>query len=181
VSGLDHGTTLDSTLRGEYSRSVNGRGMTTPLAGSDTVSGLNRSPKEATIMATATYRQMTGPNGLIANRKPFTGNSIRAEWTWSCPSAGRLDPEEHDRLRSDWGYACARELPLYVVYSYATPIAWAIGDDAAYCTPQRFSVTTSKGQGYIRAWINANADAAPDTVSGSGYAAYRAERERLGV
>ena len=130
-------------------------------------------------MSTATYRDMTGPNGLLANRHAFTGNSLRAEWTTMRPAAGRLDPEEHDRLHNDWKWAVDLGLSMYVVYSYATPIAWAIEGKPAYCTPQRFSRTTSKGQGYVRAWINYEHC---DTVShGQGFAAYRAERERLGI
>ena len=131
-------------------------------------------------MSKASYRDMTGPTGLLANRQPFTGNSLRAEWTSMCPSAGRLDPAEHDRLHSDWQRAVDTARLMYVVYSYATPIAWAIAGEEAYCTPQRFSVTTSKGQGYVRAWINHGRD----TVSqdrGWGYEAYRAERIRLGI
>lgn len=132
-------------------------------------------------MATATYRQMTGPDGLIANRAEFDGNSIRAEWTSMCPSAGRLDPVEHDRLHEDWLRSIDRCERMYVVYSYATPIAWAIGNAPAYCTPQRFSVTTSKGQGYVRAWIDTNATPLSEPVAngGTGWALYRAERERL--
>ena len=79
-------------------------------------------------------------------------------------------------------FIAAKGREMYVVYSYDTPIAWGLVDGPAYCTPQRFSVTTSKGQGYVRAWINARypqAEAAD--LTGPGYAAYRAERERLGV
>jgi len=131
-------------------------------------------------MSKANYRDMTGPNGLLANRQEFTGNSLRAEWTSMRPAAGRLDDAELDRLKHDWLLSVKLDKRMYVVYSYATPIAWGIGDDVAYCTPQRFSVTTSKGQGYVRAWINHGRD----TVSqdyGWGYDAYRAERIRLGI
>lgn len=107
-------------------------------------------------MSNATYRDMTGPNGLLANRQPFTGNSLWAEWTTFCPSAGRLYGSQHDKLHNAWKWAVDTGRRMYVVYSYNTPIAWAIDGEYAYCTPQRFSVTTSKGQGYIRAWINEN-------------------------
>lgn len=105
---------------------------------------------------TVSYRQMTGPNGLIANRAEFTGNSMRAEWTTFCPSAGRLDNAEYDVLHNAWKWAFDLGLPMYVVYSYSTPIAWAIKGRDAYCVEQKFSVTTSKGQGYVRAWINSS-------------------------
>lgn len=144
-------------------------------------------------MSKATYRDMTGPNGLLANHRPFEGNSMSARWLapgeW--PGRGRLDVVEAGRLELDYQTANDMNAGMYVVYSYSTPIAWAIqnvnGFDhlPAYCVAQRFSVTTSKGQGYVRAWINAHAgrfdvsvprDAASQTP---GWDAYRAERERI--
>ena len=130
-------------------------------------------------MATATYRQMTGPDGLLANREPFRGHSMRAEWTSMRPRAGYLDSAEFQRLCDDWTEAVASRRLMYVVYSYATPIAWAIAGEDAYCTPQRFSVTTSKGQGYVRAWINHGRE--PKPAQGWGYEMFKAERERLGI
>jgi hypothetical protein len=103
---------------------------------------------------TVSYREMTGPNGLIANRAEFTGNSMRAEWTTMLPRAAWLNDVEYTALRLDWNTAVDRGEKMYVVYSYDTPIAWSIGHEPAYVVDQRFSVTTSKGQGYVRAWIN---------------------------
>jgi len=126
------------------------------------------------------YRKMQGPDGLLAKRAEFTGNSMRAEWTTMLPRAEWLNDSEYRTLRLDWNIAVERGEKMYVVYSYDTPIAWSIGDDVAYCTPQRFSRTTSKGQGYVRAWINHGRD----TVSQDhrwGYQAYLAERIRLGI
>jgi len=37
----------------------------------------------------------------------------------------------------------------YVVTSYATPIAWVMRDGTVYRVSQRFSVTTSKHQGFL--------------------------------
>lgn len=128
-------------------------------------------------MSNATYRDMTGPNGLLANRQEFVGNSIRAEWTTMCPVPGRLDREEYRRLYQKWLWACDTGRKMYVVYSYATPIAWAIDGAYAYCTSQRFSVTTSKGQGYVRAWINHHHDTVSQGVPPTPE--YLAEKARI--
>lgn len=39
--------------------------------------------------------------------------------------------------------------PSYVVYSYATPIAWWSEEHGWYVVSQKFSVTTSKHQGKL--------------------------------
>lgn len=124
-------------------------------------------------MSKVSYRAMTGPDGLLSRRAAFTGNSLSAEWTDTLPHRGRLDDEEYDRLQDAFDAAHRKGGSMYVVYSYVTPIAWAMEDDPSYCVEQHFSVTTSKGQGYVRAWI--------DYAGGPGYEAYRAERERLGI
>ena len=102
------------------------------------------------------YHKMTGPDGLIAKRLPFTGNSLSAKWEGNRPYYGRLYPDEVQHLTDTFGRAGVIEAMVYVVYSYSTPIAWAIEGEPAYCTPQGFSRTTSKGQNYVRAWINHN-------------------------
>ena len=128
-------------------------------------------------MATSNYRQIAGPDGHLAERRPFTGNSMHAEWTTMCPARGHLGDWHRDALYADWCEAVAHGKRMYVVWSYRTPIAWAIEGQAAYIVDQRFSVTTSKQQTYVRAWVNYGM---PDNA-GPGYAAYRAERERLGL
>ena len=56
---------------------------------------------------------------------------------------GRLDPEEFARFK-------AVEVQVdYVVYSYGTPIAWRTAE-GWYVVEQKFSVTTSKHQNYVR-------------------------------
>lgn len=103
-------------------------------------------------MGRVTYRQMSGPEGLLAHLTPFEGHSMRgikAE-DWSGYWTGRLDAEESARFQAD------RERGLrYIVISYSTPIAWVCNDGTVYNVAQRFSVTTSKGQGYVRAWLGA--------------------------
>lgn len=102
----------------------------------------------------ATYKNIRGNTGALAKREPFTGNSMRAEWTTMRPASGRLSEAEFEILQLDWLHSISAHTPLYVVYSYDTPIAWAIKGESAYCTTEKFSVTTSKGQSVVRQWID---------------------------
>jgi len=106
------------------------------------------------------YSQMQGPSGLLARRAAFRGNSLSA-WIvkpdgYPPYSTGILSHEECVKYWDARERARATGQALYVVYSYVTPIAWDVGDEAAYCTPEKFSRTTSRGQGTVRAWINHN-------------------------
>jgi hypothetical protein len=56
---------------------------------------------------------------------------------------GRLNEEETARYNQDLNAV------MYWVYSYSTPIAWYT-KDGWYCVAQKFSVTTSKHQNYVR-------------------------------
>ena len=105
-------------------------------------------------MTTSNYRQITGPAGHLAMREAFSGSSMRAEWSLNRPLWGRLSEPEYQTMRLDWKDALDFPVPLYVVYSYDTPIAWTVQGKPAHIVDQRFSVTTSKQQGYVRAWIN---------------------------
>lgn len=78
---------------------------------------------------------------------PFDANgTCRGDWhtaVWG-ESMGRLPAEMREMLRDDM----ARHGRLFIVYSYATPIAWRNGDYT--CRPAtKYSVTTSKHQGRI--------------------------------
>lgn len=129
-------------------------------------------------MTRVNYREMQGPTGYLAHRKAFDGHSsMSAEWTTMRPRAGRLNDIEFDRLCMDWTRAVAASKRMYVVYSYVTPIAWAVDDEPAYVVGQRFSVTTSKGQSYVRAWINYYYE---DTSKAEGFAAYQTARNEMG-
>lgn len=107
-------------------------------------------------MARANYREMQGPNGHLAHRREFDGNSMNAEWitAGSGYTTGRLNYMDKDALYTAIDRIRETGERMYVIYSYATPIAWAIEDEPAYIVGDRFSVTTSKGQGYVRAWID---------------------------
>lgn len=76
-------------------------------------------------MAYASYSLIGGPEGLLARREPFQGNSMRAEWI------GRT----------------------YTVWSYRTVIAEAEQDGGVTHNEQRYSVTTSHHQNLCRAWL----------------------------
>ena len=85
------------------------------------------------------------------DRVPFNANNtLTAGYHTSVSGwdSGRLDREETDTL-IQWGEMAKFQcVPLYIVYSYATPICWAIGANV-YKVKQRFSVTTSKHQGRL--------------------------------
>ena len=101
----------------------------------------------------------------LADRKEFTGNSMSARYHWKGdfrPQHGRLYEDEIVKLEQAW-QAVDETVGIYVVSSYATPIAWALTPLTkygmkitlpAYHVDQKFSVTTSKGQGYVKANID---------------------------
>ncbi len=83
---------------------------------------------------------------LIHNRVAFQGNNfsgyvISPNCEEFSPSTGRLD--------SHLALQLATEFPDYIVYSYGTPIAWH-GKFGWTIPNVKYSVTTSKHQGYVR-------------------------------
>lgn len=56
---------------------------------------------------------------------------------------GYLPAEHRDAVRA----------ATYVVYSYSTPIAWRNAAGQWTCPEVRYSATTSKHQGVVRAWV----------------------------
>ncbi len=73
----------------------------------------------------ASYNQIGGPNGLLANRRPFEGNSMSA-------------------IVDAYGE--------YIVYSYATIIAQADASRVVV-VPDYYSHTTTRQQNLCRAWL----------------------------
>lgn len=74
-----------------------------------------------------------------------TSGALRGEGDGYCPMSpfsGRLEGADYDALRD----ALAID---YVVWSYATPIAWHDARDGWYVVKQSFSVTTSRHQSKI--------------------------------
>lgn len=97
----------------------------------------------------ANYRTISGPTGLLANLQPFEGNSMHAH-RYNDPSNSVPPPANR------WGSQYDGIVPataVYVVWSYVTPIAWVDADGTVIVPDQRYSVTTSKQQGYCRAWL----------------------------
>lgn len=143
-------------------------------------------------MGYATYEDMRGSTGLIATRATFTGHSLKGRWYTpdeAKPQPGKLFGMEWVRYNTAIARAEEHGLSMYVVISYWTPIAWGMEGEPVYVTPQRFSPTTSRQQAYVRAYVNYSLPEQPLVVpdfdradmTGPGYAAYRAERERLGL
>lgn len=86
-------------------------------------------------MTTRTSNRNAGD--LIAERRPFKGNNLSGG---EFRGMGQLHPA-YD--------AVAVSSAEYVVYSYATPIAWFIA--GSWVIPhERYSVTTSKHQNIVR-------------------------------
>jgi len=94
------------------------------------------------MTTTRTSNQKAGD--LIAGRVGFTGNNlygIVTTFNSVIYEYGRLPQDFCDQLRSDQ--------PDYIVYSYGTPIAWH--SNSGWFMPNcKYSVTTSKHQGYVR-------------------------------
>lgn len=91
---------------------------------------------------------------LVEERKAFTGNSMTAKYIHVGDSIGGGKLPDHDMewIRHDFDTANKNGQPFYVVYSYATPIAWAYGTTVRI-PDVRYSVTTSKQQSLVRgAW-----------------------------
>ena len=121
---------------------------------------------------TLNYRQI---QDALAHRQEFKGNSMSARYHWHgdfSPKHGELCEDEIVKLEQAW-QSVTKFQGLYVVSSYATPIAWAITPLTttsmriflpAHLVDQKFSVTTSKGQGYVRRNIDRYASRTSDEV-----------------
>lgn len=113
------------------------------------------------------YRRITNTQArdFIAARAPFTANSMRGETNYGIclpATSGRLNREENARLVKDADFAERMHLRFYVVFSYDTPIAWAVGDDDGYMVGQKFSRTTSRHQGITPSINRTHGDACLD-------------------
>jgi hypothetical protein len=99
-------------------------------------------------MATLTYKKIAE---ALGDREPFKGNSMRAEYAYTGEviETGRLSDFDKKWLESEQELARLAGLPFYVVYSYATPIAWAYGTTVSI-PDVRYSPTTSKQQTRVR-------------------------------
>lgn len=78
----------------------------------------------------------------IATRQEFKASALSGHVS-SWQDTGRLDTVEELRYRS------VQDSIDYIVMSYGTPIAWHY-EAGWYVVEQKFSVTTSKHQNYVR-------------------------------
>lgn len=78
----------------------------------------------------------------ITTRQEFRASALEGR-VYNVGS-GRLDAEETARYNQDLAST------IYWVYSYSTPIAWYSTATGWYIVAQKFSVTTSKHQNYVR-------------------------------
>lgn len=90
-----------------------------------------------------------GPFGLLGKRTSFQSYGAMSAYGFPLSGTGRLPVEWVELYRSD------RENPgiSYVVYSYATPIAWVRADGETVIPDVSYSLTTSRHQGLCRAWL----------------------------
>lgn len=78
----------------------------------------------------------------IATRQEFKASALMG--TYAHIGAGRLAGKELATYEAD------RVGIDFIVYSYGTPIAWHTLNFGWYVVEQKFSVTTSKHQNYVR-------------------------------
>lgn len=88
----------------------------------------------------------------VATHTPFEASALTGEFIRGTGfREGRLNLDEREQFVRDAVQARAIDAPMFVVFSYATPIAWAWTDAAGvkhtHRVAQKFSVTTSKHQG----------------------------------
>ena len=76
---------------------------------------------------------------LVARREPFTGSNLRGG-SRGLAGFGRLPGAWRERYRADQ--------PDYVVWSYATPIAWH-GQNGWTVPPVRYSQTTLRHLSHV--------------------------------
>ena len=77
---------------------------------------------------------------FIAARKPFTGSNFY----------GTTYGTHFGRLPRDWQATFYSDKPEYVVYSYATPVAW-FGRNGWTVPDVKYSPSTGRQQSYVRA------------------------------
>jgi len=82
---------------------------------------------------------------FIATHQEFKASALSGKIEEYTPHSGRLDNEEIPKLIEAFN-----EFSVYVIYSYGTPIAWHTEGNGWYVVAQKFSVTTSKHQNYVR-------------------------------
>ena len=105
-------------------------------------------------MSVSTYNQILT---LIENREEFDGRSMSAKrytYPFNTIKKFNLSDVQKKSLLMYQSLSQMRDTDLYVVYSYRTPIAWAVDGLHAHINEDKFSVTTGKHQSYVRRGID---------------------------
>lgn len=121
--------------------------------------------KNAIIKQGAVYgrpRVIGGPDGLLANLVPFDSNGAM----WARRYDGKQSVERLGQYPDNFSSFMERRYnedslsnafvelgPLYVVYSYNTPISWVTGFGDTITPDHRYSTTTKHHQNMCAAWI----------------------------
>ena len=92
------------------------------------------------------YTPLRQAHYFVQHTMPFVGNSMHAHWVLPNTdiSMGLLNDSSRRMLDAQ-----NQQLPAYVVWSYATPIAWKV-NDSWHIVTQKFSRTTSRHQSIVR-------------------------------
>jgi hypothetical protein len=80
----------------------------------------------------------------IATRQEFKASALWGDFAKYIPQQGRLSTEEYAKLSSNF------EEGSFIVWSYGTPIALCTDEGKWHLVEQKFTVTTSKHQTFIR-------------------------------
>ena len=83
---------------------------------------------------------------LVARREPFTGSNLVGGSPWGVGSFGRLPYA--------WRDVYVADAPDYVVWSYATPIAWH-GRQGWTVPPVKYSPTTARHVSHVTRHLHA--------------------------
>ena len=104
------------------------------------------------MTATAKPRKVTWNDlaDVLTDQVPFDGNSVRArrDWDPNTNGPGRLSAADRVLFYED-------ERHQYVVWSYATPIAWVTASGRVIIPDAKYSATTTRYQNKCRAWLRA--------------------------
>lgn len=99
-------------------------------------------------------RKVGGPDGLAARLVPFTSSSGNL-WARRYDGTSRVEMlGRHAGSRDDFSVKVGDEAygPVYVVYSYNTPIAWVDWLGEVHQSPYKYSVTTTQHMGQLT-WL----------------------------
>ena len=94
---------------------------------------------------------------LIADRQEFEGRSMSAKrYTYPFNTLKKFNLNEYEKqsLLMYQSLSQFRDSSLYVVYSYRTPIAWAVDGLHAHLNSIKYSATTNRHQSYVRSGID---------------------------